>query len=621
MIAALAVYAYALSSLIGLLAAVAERGLITLRRPVRGIWVSAMAAMTVAPLVVTVVTPRPAASTVSAYRLPAPSRGAAIPGAAQSTDVLSPSWTAPLRLRTDSPTLPSFWQRLISLAAPLDGWLGIAWGMLSLALAVYAACAVRATNRLPVTMPVQTIGRTVVRVSDTIGPAAIGGAMPSIVLPRWVLDLDAQLLDLIVRHEQEHLHARDPRLLMFSLMWLVLMPWHLPLWWAWRRLRLAIELDCDARVLRGLNGPRVYAQLLLYIGQRGRSTVRPSVFKGLTLSVPLAIHTQGHHLKRRISAMTTPSSAKAAHVAAGLAALGLTGALAFALPAPRVRLGEASSPAAPNAAPSVSMSRRAESRVIVKVTQLGLLLADVSNAAAPTFEIIIYGDGPVKVGIGTDVPTTLRDTIRLDRLPAFTADVSNGAVHIELRKAGGSIELGGSASGSPMSTFTVRGRHVVLDKGGAGVRAVPSAGGVTNRSRPAPTRRSPSGAGMAAGEDDLRLADSVGFRVARLEMGRAKLLTNLSADALPVREMDAQLNALMGVAGTLSSAARARAALIVSRLLAERRDGLRLELEQLRTTYEETSPLVASVAQERALLETRLKELTSIPSPSTSVRR
>ena len=29
----------------------------------------------------------------------------------------------------------------------------------------------------------------------------------------------------------------------------VLMPWNLPLWWQWRRLRFAIEVDCDARVL------------------------------------------------------------------------------------------------------------------------------------------------------------------------------------------------------------------------------------------------------------------------------------------------------------------------------------------------------------------------------------
>ncbi|UUZ52386.1 hypothetical protein LP419_22985 [Massilia sp. H-1] len=43
--------------------------------------------------------------------------------------------------------------------------------------------------------------------------------------------------------------ARDPQLLGLALLVLVAMPWNLPMWWQLRRLRHAIEVDCDARVL------------------------------------------------------------------------------------------------------------------------------------------------------------------------------------------------------------------------------------------------------------------------------------------------------------------------------------------------------------------------------------
>jgi hypothetical protein len=47
------------------------------------------------------------------------------------------------------------------------------------------------------------------------------------------------------------------------------MPWNPALWWQLRRLRLAIEVDCDRRVLaRGIE-PGVYGRLLLDIARRG----------------------------------------------------------------------------------------------------------------------------------------------------------------------------------------------------------------------------------------------------------------------------------------------------------------------------------------------------------------
>src|SRR5690349_15135863 len=46
------------------------------------------------------------------------------------------------------------------------------------------------------------------------------------------------------------------------------MPWNLPLWWQLRRLRYAIEIDCDARVLKGGVDPAHYGEALIAVGER-----------------------------------------------------------------------------------------------------------------------------------------------------------------------------------------------------------------------------------------------------------------------------------------------------------------------------------------------------------------
>ena len=63
------------------------------------------------------------------------------------------------------------------------------------------------------------------------------------------------------------------------------------------------------------------------------------------------------------------------------------------------------------------------------------------------------------------------DTIRLKTFPAFTADVTNGDVHVELRGEG-EIELAGTVSGGPAVNVSATGHHLVLLKGGTGIRTV-----------------------------------------------------------------------------------------------------------------------------------------------------
>jgi TonB family protein len=101
-----------------------------------------------------------------------------------------------------------------------------------------------------------------------VGPAVFGLAEASILMPAWALDLDERLRRLMLLHEEEHARAGDPQLVLAALIVLVAMPWNATLWWQMRRLRMAVEVDCDARVLRREPDRRRYGTLLLEVGRR-----------------------------------------------------------------------------------------------------------------------------------------------------------------------------------------------------------------------------------------------------------------------------------------------------------------------------------------------------------------
>ena len=152
--------------------------------------------------------------------------------------------------------------------APLDSPLLAAWiagGAAVLAFLLISAGRLRRQRRS--WSAVELSGRRVLLSSDT-GPAVVGLIRPAVVLPRWALELDPPRRELLLAHEEEHLRAADPWLLVPALGLLLLMPWNPLLWWQMRRLRLAIEVDCDARVLRRFPRLRAYALLLLELGAR-----------------------------------------------------------------------------------------------------------------------------------------------------------------------------------------------------------------------------------------------------------------------------------------------------------------------------------------------------------------
>jgi len=114
----------------------------------------------------------------------------------------------------------------------------------------------------------ETVVGASVLVTGDVGPAVVGLLRPRIVVPRWVTMALPSHQAAVIAHEQSHLEAHDPQLFTLALALLVFMPWNLPLWWQLRRLRYAIEIDCDARVLKGGVDPANYGETLIVVGQR-----------------------------------------------------------------------------------------------------------------------------------------------------------------------------------------------------------------------------------------------------------------------------------------------------------------------------------------------------------------
>ncbi len=113
-----------------------------------------------------------------------------------------------------------------------------------------------------------TVGGVPVYVAPDAGPAVVGLLRPRIVVPEWLADASPSRQAMVIAHEQSHLRAHDPQVLTVALFLLVLMPWNLPLWWQLHRLRYAIEVDCDARVLKGGLDTGQYGETLIDVSQR-----------------------------------------------------------------------------------------------------------------------------------------------------------------------------------------------------------------------------------------------------------------------------------------------------------------------------------------------------------------
>ena len=177
--------------------------------------------------------------------------------------------------------LPLAWLPGVLAAMPAEqaqlklGWFVLSSGML-LILLLRSAWLLSHQRR----WQKSTLLGTPVFLSGGIGPCVAGLLRPRIVMPVWLRLILPPQQALLLAHEQCRLAARDPLLLAVAYALIILMPWNLPLWWQLHRLRFAIEVDCDARMLAHGHALRDYAIVLRRHGQ---------YYSGLTGASPIVL--------------------------------------------------------------------------------------------------------------------------------------------------------------------------------------------------------------------------------------------------------------------------------------------------------------------------------------------
>ena len=259
----------------------------------------------------------------------------------------------------------------------------------------------RAYRRLRSEMRTWTPGRVLgsqVMIADDRGPAVVGIRRPVVVMPRWIPELDDRLLRLVFLHEREHQRAGDHRLFAVAVAALVLMPWNLFLWWQLSRLRLAIEFDCDRRVLERGESPRDYADALITVGGR--------------VSAPLlaaaAFAERKPAVERRLRRMTEPLARLRIP-----RTLGATGVAALAI----ILVLGTPQPEAPMDAPAPAADVDIEENPLVRLAERA------SQADRPTF-------------VAYDTPPVLQNTAEIQQVleRAYPTDLRDAGI-------GGRVEL------------------------------------------------------------------------------------------------------------------------------------------------------------------------------------
>jgi beta-lactamase regulating signal transducer with metallopeptidase domain len=268
-----------ISTALALAAVMGERAAASIGIARRFVWITATIVAVIGPVAAAI---RPIRSAQGATANTSNQVGAALGSANATTDVREAE---------------AVWPSVGDLAATigkadvwaLRGWL-IASGVM-LMLVVGGTWRMRRRSRAWIATDT-ALGRVFVSHND--GPAVVGALRPAIVVPQWALDLEPSHRDLLLRHEREHVRAHDSRVLVAAALTLSVFPWNAGLWWMLRRLRLAIEIDCDARVIRAVGRRRTYGGMLVSVGER--YATRPSLAASMAEA--------GNHLEARITAMT-----------------------------------------------------------------------------------------------------------------------------------------------------------------------------------------------------------------------------------------------------------------------------------------------------------------------------
>jgi beta-lactamase regulating signal transducer with metallopeptidase domain len=199
----------------------------------------------------------------------------------------------------------------------------LAWSVVSM-LRVAGAIRLPRRGRRDASGATLVVDGVPVLITERMGPATVGVWRSRVVVPRWVLAMPPAQRRYVLRHEEEHRRAHDARLLFALSLNLILLPWSVALWWQLRRLHLAVEMDCDTRVVKSLGDASAYGALLLKVAEAASRGPRlqPALLGGVGM------------LERRLAVLLAPTPLRhAQRVLLPALALGLV-LLVLALPHP-----------------------------------------------------------------------------------------------------------------------------------------------------------------------------------------------------------------------------------------------------------------------------------------------
>lgn len=287
------------------------------------------------------------------------------------------------------------------------------WLTLSLGYLALIARAAVSLHRRSRRWPSVQLDETRVLIAGDVGPAVVGAIQPRIIIPQWTLSLESNTRRLMLRHETEHVRARDPLLLFGATLVLVVFPWNPMLWALVARLRLAIEIDCDRRVLAAADEPLEYGRLLLMV------SARPAV----RLPLAASLTERRSLLERRIKAMTSttprhPRLLSAACIAIALVAV--TAAARAPRPAPFPR---AASPAPAALAQTVTPT----TKDLPLLAQARVPVATDEKRSIPK---VVRAVPPMVIRKTVDTEATSRA-----RGGSAGSDSAAGTMHVEVTKA------------------------------------------------------------------------------------------------------------------------------------------------------------------------------------------
>jgi TonB family protein len=293
--------------------------------------------------------------------------------------------------------------------AALDAPLLVGWAAASCTLLLLLLMTQRRLRQVAASGTMQELDGHRVCLTPASGPAVVGGFQrATIVLPAWITDLEPHARELAVRHEAEHLHAGDVRLLAGAVLAVVACPWNPFIWWLVRRLRDAVELDCDLRLLRaGVDVP-AYGALLLEVARRAPRH-----------RLAIALAARPSLLSRRLDHMTpVPSSTRGIRALAVSALATLMVIIACEAPIPAADLDR--SPAAP----SVSLADQPPRLVSAPAPLYPPLLREAGIEGDVVLEFLVDATGRVDSGSIVVIPGAEKVHVAFER-PA--ADVIRAA--------------------------------------------------------------------------------------------------------------------------------------------------------------------------------------------------